>query len=176
MQIILVPVSGAAVVSVRIEAQGLIVDGSVWPYDALPAEGRVRAGDEVVTVEYGEHGGVNTCQLTNDHTVRIIAPNLPAPPPPLVDKEAEERAELAAQRAGWVVDRWQIKTVLGRDLWQVIEDFGGGESASWGLKTVIEDATTIPRVSQTVDLLAFILGLTEGEVDELFRQAMTLTA
>ena len=35
---------------------------------------------------------------------------------------------------------------------------------------------TIPRVSQTVELLAHILGLSDDEVDELFQVAMALAA
>ena len=176
MHIKLIPLPGEGVANVRIEAHGLTVNGKTWSWDALPPEGAVRAEGGLVTIEYGERGGVGTCQLTPDHTVEIVPPDLPPPPLPEVDPVALARAELEVQRAGWVVDRWQIKTVLGRDLWAMIEAFGTGASAPWGLKTVIDDAVTIPRVSQTVDLLAYILGFGEEEVDDIFRRSMTLNA
>ena len=57
-----------------------------------------------------------------------------------------------------------------------IEAFAAGPDAPWGLQTVIADAQIIPRASQTVDLLAFILGVPGDEVDEIFRQAIALRA
>ena len=37
-------------------------------------------------------------------------------------------------------------------------------------------AGDVPRLSQTVDLLAWVLGMSPPEVDDLFRTAMTLEA
>ena len=181
MQILLTPVPGSAVVRLRIEDETLTIDDVRFDLEALAAAGLVhKDGDrQVVIIPYGEHGGVSTCNLTDRHSVEVIPTDLPPqppPPPPKADVEAEARAALEVQRLGWTVDRWQIKTVLGRDRWEVIEAFGTGEDAPWGLKTVIEDAMTIPRVSQTVELLAHILGLSEDEVDELFQVAMALAA
>ena len=68
----------------------------------VPAEGPVRAQDDTITVDYGEHGGVSTCQLTGDHSVAVISPDLPpvAPTssPPEIDEEAAAMADLLAQR------------------------------------------------------------------------------
>ena len=173
------PVAGETKITARIEDGGLTINGKVFGYDTVPAEGPVRAQDDTITVDYGEHGGVSTCRLTGDHSVAVIAPDLPPPPPPpapKVDLEAMAQAELENQRAGWVCDRWQIITVLGQDRWQAIEAFGANDDATWGVKAVIDYAVSIPRVSQTVDLLAHILGMSDEEVDDLFRAAMTLNA
>lgn len=172
------PVAGETKITARVEDGGLTINGKLFGYDTVPAEGPVRAKGDTITVDYGEQGGVSTCRLTGDHSVEVIAPDLPpVPPPPLeIDKEAVAMAELLAQREGWVCDRWQIITVLGEKRWQAIVQFGASDDATWGLKTVIDCAVSIPRVSQTVDLLAFILGLGDEEVDDLFRQAMTLVA
>lgn len=176
MHIVLSPIAGDLVVNARIEAAGLTINNNIYAWDALPKDGPVRADGDIVTIDYGEHGGVSTCQLTGAHTVEVIVPDLPPPPAPKVDLEAMALAGLETQRQGWVADRWQVKTVLGRGRWLTIEDFGARDEAPWGLKTVIEDAVRIPRVSQTVDLLAHILGMSDEEVDDLFRAAMTLNA
>lgn len=81
-----------------------------------------------------------------------------------------------ALRETWVCDRWQIITVLGGERWAAIMAFANADDAPWGLRTVIENAQIIPRVSQTVDLLAFILGVPDDEVDGIFRQAIALRA
>lgn len=179
MHIILFPVAGAGVVKVRIEADWLTVDDKTYAYDALPAKGPVRIEDGVAIIDYGERGGVSTCCLTEAHEVEVIPSDFraePPPPPKEADFEVAAQAELAALRETWVCDRWQIKTVLGRDRWEAIEAFAAGPDAPWGLQTVIADAQIIPRASQTVDLLAFILGVPDDEVDEIFRQAIALRA
>ena len=66
--------------------------------------------------------------------------------------------------------------MLGKDRWDTIEAFAASPDAPCGLQTVIADAVTIPRVSQTVDLLGYILGMTGDDVDGLFMRAMTLHA
>ena len=179
MHISFEPVAGETRITARIEDGGLTINGKVFGYDTMPAEGPVRARGDTIAVDYGEHGGVSTCQLTAAHSVEVIHSGLPPPPPPpppKIDEAAVTLAELLAQREGWVCDRWQIITVLGEKRWQAIVQFGASDDAAWGMKTVIDCAVSIPRVSQSVDLLAFILGLGDEEVDDLFRQAMTLVA
>lgn len=167
MHIILQPVPGDLVIQLRVDQDTLTINGIGQSYP--DSEGPT-------VIEYGERGGVATIQLTDAHTVEIIAPDLPPPAPPIIDHEAEAIAALQAQREGWAVDRWQIKTALGKDRWAAIESFGTSPDAPWGLQTVIADAMVIPRVSQTIDLLAYILGWSDEDVDQLFQAAMTLYA
>lgn len=176
MHIVLTPIAGTEALHLRIEAVRLVINDKVYACDDLPPAGPIRIESGVAVIEYGDRGGVNTCQLTDLHSVEVIAATLPPPPPPPVDIEAEAQAALEAQRDGWRVARWQIKTALGRDRWQVIEDFGTAKDAPWGLQTVIEDATDIPRNSQTVELLAYILGMDDTAVDAVFQTAMQLKA
>lgn len=179
MQIILRPIDGESVAKVRVEAEGLTVGDVTYAFDNLPTMGPVRIEDGVVIVEYGERGGVSTCRLTEAHTVEVIASDYrhePPPPPKESDIEQSARAELVALRETWFCDRWQIITVLGGERWAEIMAFANADDAPWGLRTVIENAQIIPRVSQTVDLLAFILGVPDDEVDGIFRKAIALRA
>lgn len=168
MRVTFIPVPGTAFIAARIVAAGLTINDKVTPWDSLK---------EDPVIEYGEQSGVAVFIDTTDHSYHVV-PSVwvdPNPPKP-VDPAVLALDQLEAERQGWVCDRWQIKTVLGQARWQMIVGFGTGAGAPWGLQTVIEDAMTIPRASQTVDLLAYILGLSEAEVDDLFRTAMALTA
>lgn len=97
----------------------------------------------------------------------------------VVVSEAEWREHfmtLEERRATWVVDRWQIKAVLGEAAWTKVVEFGMAPDAPWGLRVVIEDAQKIPRLSETVELLAWLLGMDAEQVDALFLAAMALRA
>lgn len=187
MHVTFQPVAGATIIRARIDETSIVIDGKVIDFETLPLSGAVRLdvtesdppGVIGVIVEYGEEGGVSTCLTTDLHTVEVIpstAPPAPQPAPPKEDTEVEALAHLLALRESWTCRRWQIITVLGRDLWQAILDFAASDAAPWGLKAVIEAAVDIPRVSQTVDLLAYILGLSDDDVDAYFRAAMELRA
>lgn len=176
MQITMVPVPGSEVAKLRIEDACFSLNDVQFFWDSLPESGPVRLESGTVIVEYGEEGGVATCQLTDAHAVWIIQPDLPPPPPTVVDPVAAARADLEAQRATWVAQRWQLIAVLGEARWQAITAFAAGDLSTWGMKAAIDYAVDIPRNSQTVDLLAFILGLSETEADDIFRQAMALFA
>jgi len=168
MHISLQPVPGHLTINLRVEADTISINGTVHDVADL--------GDDLM-IEYGEEAGVATCLMTQAHTVAVIPSTFqPAYIAPVIDVEAEAQAALQMLRSGWSVDRWQIKTVLGKDRWDAIKAFGASPDAPWGLQTVIADAVTIPRVSQTVDLLGYILGMTDDDVDGLFMQAMTLHA
>lgn len=80
------------------------------------------------------------------------------------------------RRETWVVDRWQIKAVLGAEAWAKVVEFGNAPDAPWGLRVVIEDAQKIPRLSETVELLAWLLGMSDEEVDVVFKTAIELRA
>lgn len=171
MQIELHPVDGsAATVMVRVEDAALTVDGTAYAYDAIPVKGPVRLADQIVIVEYGAWGGVSTCELTAAHLVVVFAPDTPppSPVPAEIDRDAEAATALQNWRENTACEKWQIKTAMGEAAWLVVEMFGNQIGAPWGLKTVIADATNIPRMSQTVDLLAHILGWDDAKVDALF--------
>jgi len=176
MQIEMIPTPGAEMVQLRVEAESLTVNGKTYDLADLPTEGPVRLQDGIALVEYGEDGGVSTCSLTDAHSVMVVQPERAPPPPPEVDPDELERATLAAQRAAWVAQRWQMIAVLGADRWQAIQDFATGPLSTWAIKAVIDNAVEIPRNSETVELLAYILGLTDDEVDDMFRRAVSLSA
>ncbi len=179
MHIVLRPVAGDAVVTAVIDDSGLTVNGTFYPWAALPLDGAVRLEADTVIIEYGEAGGVSMGRLTQAHTVAVIPSRWADLNPPKEeerDPTVEAQALLEAAREGWVCDRWQIKTLLGQERWQSIVAFGQDPNGSWGLKTLIDDAVQIPRVSETVEVLAYILGLSDAEVDGLFQKAMGLRA
>jgi len=162
MRIILTPVPKSEFKVVRWERGVLKVNG-------LETEAGV--------IEYDEQLGCST--FSDDRSVKLeVIPSkwVDPTPPPEIDHEAEAAAQLEAQRESWVADRWQMITVLGPERWAVIESFAAAPDAPWGLKAVIANAVTIPRNSQTVDLLAYILGMSDGDVDALFLTAMPLKA
>lgn len=176
MNIVLRPVPGDTVVNVRVEATSLTINGQTHAWETLGSGPGMAVADDTVVIDYGAAGGVSTIRLTNAHSVTVLPSDLPPPPPAKEDPAAIAQANLEAQRQSWVCDRWQIKTVLGQERWETILAFGANPYASWGLKTLIDDAMQIPRVSETVEVLAYILGLSDKEVDDLFRTAMALTA
>lgn len=168
MHVTFIPVAGTLFIAARIEGAGLTINDQVTRWDGFSTD---------PVIEYGEQSGVAVFTNTTAHSYHVVPTTWVDPTPPApVDPAALVLALLEAERQSWVCDRWQIKTVLGQVRWQTIVEFGTAEGAPWGLQTVIEDAVIIPRVSQTVDLLAFILGMTEDEVDDLFRTAMALVA
>jgi hypothetical protein len=85
-------------------------------------------------------------------------------------------AVLQAERAAMRCARWQMILALGEVRWQAVDAFAKGPAAPWGLRVVIDNAVEISRLSETVETLALVLGLSAAEVDDLFRSAMALRA
>lgn len=91
---------------------------------------------------------------------------------------------LAADRAGMVADVWQLRAALDLtdpNLWPMIEGYARGTLAIEGVppcdpvsRAAILYAVTVPRLSESIDLLAFLLSWDGGQVDALFREAMGL--
>ena len=83
-------------------------------------------------------------------------------PPPINTERAEMRAT-----------RMQLALALGEVRWQAIMDYAA--TAPWNVKTVIENTVDVPRLSDTVELLAWVVNMTPEETDDLFRLAMTIS-
>lgn len=82
--------------------------------------------------------------------------------------------ELAAERAGMRCTRMQGILALGPVRWGAVLAYRA--TASWGEQVVIDSASDWLRLSQNIQFFAYLLGLTEAEVDELFRTAAEITA
>ena len=76
-------------------------------------------------------------------------------------------------RAGATADAWQIVAVLGEARWQTIVEWAQFDFVT---ATLVAKATVIPRASETVDVMAYVLGLSPEEVDQVFRVASGLKA
>lgn len=83
---------------------------------------------------------------------------------------------IAAERANWTAQRWQMIVALGEANWATVLAFRDDPVCSWSMRQIIDTATEIPRMSETVDLLAYALQMTEAEVDRVFTTAMALKA
>lgn len=90
---------------------------------------------------------------------------------------------LAHERAGMVADKWQVVAALSRlhpGAWAGVlayrsaVDEQGKQLCDEIVAAAIDYAITLPRVSQTVELLAYLLDLDAVQVDEVFRLAMAM--
>jgi hypothetical protein len=160
MKIILAPVSGNAIARVRYERGELTVNGQPFKGDL---------------VTYGEEAGCST--FSDDPAVTFdivpsswVNPNKPPEPPPapLVDMQAI--------RAEWRAQRWQMILALGEARWAAIMAFADSPEAPWGMRVIIDNAQIIPRLSETIDTLAWVLGMSDDDVDAIFTAAMALEA
>lgn len=90
-----------------------------------------------------------------------------------VEKEAEALAEW---RASASCSPLQGQLALGEAQWQRVEAILADPSTPWAMRQAISSAGVWMRKSQHIDTLAWMLGLSEGEVDDLFRLAVTIEA
>jgi hypothetical protein len=96
----------------------------------------------------------------------------------LTIKTAEDKAAeaLTAWRASASCSPLQGKLALGEAQWAQVESVLADPATPWAMRQAIGSATVWMRKSQHIDTLAWTLGLTESEVDDLFRLAMTIEA
>jgi hypothetical protein len=177
MKVIFTPIPGNLIIRARLEPDGLSINGKLHSWDAAPE-----------VVEYGEEGGLQELvSLQSDHTYQVIPSTWVDPtPPPKPDPEAEAHAALEAWRAGKSAKKWQLRTIIGPERWAIAQAVAADPSGTlgfevppitaWGMKVVIEDVDDVPRLSGTVDLLAYLFGMSDEEADEVFRQAAELRA
>jgi hypothetical protein len=162
MEVKFTPVPGNRVIRARLEDDGLHLNGQVYPWADAPT-----------VIEYGEEGGLRECiSLQSQHTFTVI-PSPWCPPAPEPDPEAEAAAALEAWRQSGTADAWQLAFVLGEARWQALEDWAGGH---FNTRILVAKATVIPRASDTVALMAWVLDMTDEEVDAVFRTAAQIRA
>lgn len=178
MEIIARPVDSDLIVDLLVDGEGITVNGVFTAFSDIPSKGPVSVEGRTLIVEYGERGGFSR---TLDHTIHslIVEPSKWVCPEP--DPEAEAQAALEAERQVMSAKKWQLRSVMGQNEWSVIEtlltdpvsilDFPLDTQASWDLRCLIEDIDDIPRISETVDLLAYALRKDDAAVDNLFRMA-----
>ena len=151
---------------------------------ALTVNGKaVGMSDGKAVVEYSEREKYAIVSSDPSLEVTVIPSAWVDPtPPPEPDLEAEAAAQLDAERQSMTAKKWQLRSVLGPSGWAVVEmlltdpkailGFDLDEQAAWDLRCLVEDIDDIPRVSETVDLLAYAFRMSDLEADELFRQAV----
>lgn len=84
----------------------------------------------------------------------------------LADERAAARAHVPRE-----VSVMQAMIVVGEPLWTSAMALADDETLPWAMRAAIRGATNLVRHSETMDTIAYILGLSSDEVDELFVQA-----
>lgn len=86
------------------------------------------------------------------------------PPPPIEE-----------QRAAMVCSPMQGMLALGETRWQAVQDYRDNQ-ATWAERVIIDRAGDWRRTSQNIAFFQYLLEMTDEEVDDLFRLAMTIEA
>lgn len=87
---------------------------------------------------------------------------------------AFEAGALAAERATMKCSRAQGKMAIGADVWAQVEAMANDPATPWALKVAIYDTNEWNRSNKNMDALAWAMGLTPEQTDDLFRLAVTL--
>ena len=98
----------------------------------------------------------------------IPSPNEPPTPSPA--------AILAAERAAMSCTAMQGKLALGPDRWAIVEAYRDDPATTWAERIIIDSAGQWVRMSQNIAFFAYLLGLSDAEVDDLFRAAAEIDA
>lgn len=77
--------------------------------------------------------------------------------------EAIRRAKIPAE-----VSVMQAMIVIGEETWSAAMALADDPSYPWAMRAAIRGATALIRESETMDTIAFLLGLSPAEVDHLF--------
>lgn len=92
---------------------------------------------------------------------------------PETDEEIVERSNsIKADFLNTKCSRTQGILALGQDRWTTIQAYKA--TATWGEQVVIDSSSTWNRDSQNVAFFAYLLGLTDTQVDDLFKLAITI--
>lgn len=84
---------------------------------------------------------------------------------------------LQSERARMIVTRFQARAALhSAGLLQAVESIMSNEATDMIARLAWQDAQEFKRTSPTVQAMAAALGLTDAQVDDLFRQAATIEA
>ena len=92
----------------------------------------------------------------------------------IITAEAKAAETLAAERSTLTCSRMQGILALGEARWASVLAYR--ETASWAEQIIIDSAGDWQRNSENIQFFAYLLGLTDDEVDDLFRTARALTA
>jgi len=85
-------------------------------------------------------------------------------------------AALAAERAGMSCTAMQGKLALGPDRWAVVEAYRDDPATTWAERIIIDSAGQWARMSENIAFFAYLLNLSDTEVDDLFRAARGIDA
>lgn len=174
MHLRFVPTPGDLEVLAIFQDEGVTINGQFYLWENAPD-----------VVEYGEESGANVVCSGHDHTYSIEPSSWVNPiPPPEPDPEVVAQAALDAWRATATAKKWQLRMLLGPTQWALVEELGNDPSAilgyevtqeqAWGLKVLIADIDDVPRLSETVEMLRFVLVMSDEAADDLFRRAAAL--
>lgn len=172
MQIILTPVPGGGMTLVTLDGDTLTVNGGILDL----SDGTL---GNMLTVGYEQDGALATRVGDTPHELVVIPRDASNDPPPPRQAEVEPPTEaetLAAMRPEMVAYRWQLMAALGEDGWAKVTAFGADPGTPWPVRAAIASAQVIPRASETVDTLAWVLGMSDEDADRLFAAAMALVA
>lgn len=135
----------------------LLAKWSVYPYSPTP-EPEYNMGTEVVEHKgYIELGGT----YTDTYVVR--------------DKtDAELATDLEASRKHMKCSKMQAMWALGADEWGKVISFRDHVDTTWVERVIIDSPQDWERVSQDTEFLAYVLGYSEEQMDQLFIQAQSL--
>lgn len=172
MKILAIPVSGSNVTSIRIDTYKLIINNTVLDLNTISSQGSVRLEDDIVIIEYAELGGLSVSQIGDMHDVRVIPPKIKHEN--IKEENTVVYDPLPDMRANMRVQRWKIIVALGEIQWHKILDFCISEKCNWAMRQTIDTITEIPRISEFVDLLMYILDLNDLEIDDIFKIALSL--
>jgi hypothetical protein len=82
---------------------------------------------------------------------------------------------LQAERAAMICSPMQGMLALGETRWAAVQDYRDNH-ATWAERVIIDRAGDWRRTSQNIAFFQFLLGMTDEDVDDLFRLAMTVDA
>jgi hypothetical protein len=95
--------------------------------------------------------------------------------PDVIPTPEEQEQALLAERERMVCSPMQGMLALGETRWQVIQAYRDND-ATWAEKVIIDRAGDWRRNSQNIAFFQHLLGMTDEEVDDLFRIAMEIEA
>ena len=81
---------------------------------------------------------------------------------------------LAAERAAMKCSRLQGRLVLGEATCDALDAMAVDNLTPWAMRQTIQNAIEWRRMSQSMTELGYLLGYTDEQMDDLFRQAMTV--
>jgi hypothetical protein len=145
-----------------------------WEAGALTCNGAPR--DPAAPIEYGEAGGCTTFSDDPDVWFEVI-PSTWTPPPPTqaeLDAAAAQKAAalLESEREAMTCTRLQAMLALGETRWQVVT--AAIAAQPWEVRARFEDAAEWRRLNPLIAMLGGqVLGLTDTQLDDLFRLAAT---